>query len=481
MIPVSTSSDRARARLRRPASLMLGLALGIGSPTPSQAEELPGWQEAVTRVVEKVQDAVVHIAALDVPKSAIFYDPQYDRFFFGRPNNVVPRKQGEGSGFVYRADGYILTNEHVVGSADQIQVTVSDGNVYKAKVAGLDPAHDLALLKIDDPAFPGKFAPEQVAKIGDSTRIKVGSWAVAIGSPFSLSKTVTAGIVSALGRHLQISPEREYFNLIQTDAAINPGNSGGPLLDLQGQVIGINTAINPAGQGLGFAIPINLAHKIAEDLLEHGAVQRTWLGVELQDVTPAMARHLGLKSPQGVYVTRVVPKGPAAKVGIEAGDVVLRSRGQVIDDQRILVEQIQETGVGQPILLEIQKQDGSRRSVSPVVAAYGATEGKAGGRSPAGSRSEGVRLPDLGIRAAERASLGRGRGPDVPGVVVLEVEPGSRAADVGLQQGDVIQKVGRGTISSLRDLRQAMEAVGPDHSLFLTVLRGDHWLFLAEE
>ena len=471
---------------RTRATALLAAALIAGSAARTSAEEeLPGFADAITKVVEKVEASVVNIKAVahGRAQAPLFYDPYQDQFFYGRPNNVMPQRQGEGSGFIFDAAGLILTNAHVVEGADELTVTLSTGQRMAAKVVGTDPSHDLAVLKVADKGFRG-FAENQVARLGDSTNLKVGSWAVAIGSPFSLSKTVTVGIISALGRHLQIDREREYFNLIQTDAAINPGNSGGPLMNLKGEVIAINTAINPAGQGLGFAIPINLAKKVSQDLVAHGTVTRTWLGIELGEVSQAMAKQLGLDRPFGVYLARVIKGGPADRVGLEAGDVILRVRGKDLEDPRVLIEQVQETGLGNQIELEVMRQDGTRRTVSPEVAAYGATG--PGGEKPdePGPRGGGTRFAELGIRGQTLGSMRikpAGTPPGLEGVLVLEVERGSPAEKLGLEPGDVIQKLGRVPTPKASDLREALQSGQLERGASVTVFRDGYWHFLAQE
>jgi Do/DeqQ family serine protease len=465
--------------LNRSSHWRLALLAILGATTGLGAEELPGFASAVSDVFKKVSPSVVHISALTTAGDVhYFYDPRYDRFFYSRPNNVVPRKAGEGSGFVLDSSGRILTNEHVIANADRLVVTLADDREYDARVIGRDRAHDVAVLQIDDEDFRGPLPPEMVATMGDSTGLDVGAWVIAIGSPFSLSKTVTAGIVSALGRRLQLDEEREYYNLIQTDAAINPGNSGGPLLNLKGEVIGINTAINPAGQGLGFAIPINLARKIARDLIATGSYQRTWLGIDARDVTPAVARHLGLSRPQGVYLSRVVPGGPADKAGLEVGDVILEVRSRHLKDSSVLVEQIQETPAGKPLPITVRRQGKGRLKYAPVVQAYGkGADGKLSRtREPFGDT-----LAELGIRAVglEDAARRVGQRREMDGVLVLEVRPGGRGDRMGLQVADIIQKVGRVPVPDMETLGKALRRLR-SREMVLTVFRDGTFLMLAE-
>ena len=471
---------RTRLRGRLPvASLLLVMATTCGG------EELPGFESAITQVFEKAAPAVVHIHALVGGRTQVpyYYDPFEGRLYAGPPQRSEPRRAGEGSGFVFDASGLVLTNEHVVAGADKLVVTLADERELDAVVVGTDREHDVAVLRIDDPDLQGDLPASMVATLGDSSGIKVGQWVVAIGAPFGLSKTVSAGIVSAMGRELDIGRDREYFNLIQTDAAINPGNSGGPLLDLRGHVVAINTAINAQGQGLGFALPINLARKVAADLVRTGSYQRTWLGIEPRDVTPGVARHLGLSQPRGVYLSRVVPGGPAAGVGLEAGDVVLEVRGKTLKDSTVLIEQIQETRAGSPLPLKVLKRDGSLVEVAPIVRALGETDASPETSGPGARKDRSVAFPELGLRGvavqdADRLPPGL---PDrLEGVLVLEIERGGHGAALGLRQGDVITRVGRVATPDVLRLRRLLRTLAPEDGHFLTVLRGDRWLFLGD-
>jgi len=332
----------------------------------------------VADIVERVGPSVVNIVSKKNIRTPGFRRYQHGLFdyFFSVPNNVIPQK-GEGSGFIFDASGLILTNFHVVEGADEIEVSLDNGKVYKAILHGSDSRRDIAILKIQDKNFSGKFLDSQVAKLGDSTSLRVGEFVVAIGSPFSLDRTVTLGIVSAKGRSLDAGDNTDYNNLIQTDASINPGNSGGPLLNIYGEVIGINTAISRAGQGIGFAIPINLAKRIASDVSKFGKVRRSWLGVEMSNVDQESYRYLGLPNPRGVVLRRVLADTPASRAGLQVGDVILKMNGTLIENASILVEKIQEVPVGEEALMEVMRkgknlslsvrldEQGSQNSASP--------------------------------------------------------------------------------------------------------------------
>src|SRR5512136_555991 len=305
-------------------------------------------------LAEKVRPGVVNIQVVKTVKNAGFGFPNAFRTPFGdffgpfsdeNPHRS-PEQQGVGSGFVISSDGYILTNNHVIDDATQIKVKLADGKEYDAKVVGRDPKTDLALLKAEGAS--GLHA----LQLGDSDSLKVGNWVVAVGSPFGLEQTVTAGIVSAKGRVIGSGP---YDNFIQTDASINPGNSGGPLINMKGEVVGINTAIIASGQGIGFAIPINMAKEIAPQLQEKGHVTRGWLGVSIQEMTPGLAKSMGLKEAKGALVAQVVPGSPAEKAGIEKGDGIVEFDGKEVSDSKDLPRMVASTPVGKAVSIKLSR------------------------------------------------------------------------------------------------------------------------------
>lgn len=301
----------------------------------------------IAAIVEEAGPAVVKVDTLTPvcgPHLDPFFNDPFFREFFGR---ITPRKQqyepGLGSGFIISSDGYILTNEHVIHSASEIKVTVAGfKEPFKARVAGSDYDLDLAVLKIDTP----KKLP--FLKLGDAGRSRVGDWVIAIGNPYGLDHTVTVGVVSAKGRPINIE-DRHYKNLLQTDASINPGNSGGPLLNLKGEVIGINTAVNAQAQGIGFAIPSSTVNSVLDELIEKGKVIRPWLGVQVQEVDKNWADYLGLPKAEGALVIGVVPDSPADRAGISRGDVVLEIAGRKTKTPDELVAAIKEQRIGSQI------------------------------------------------------------------------------------------------------------------------------------
>jgi serine protease Do len=308
-------------------------------------------------LAEKLKPAVVNISTTKTVKSGGFRSPfgqgsPFDRNFggedfFERFFGDIPQRQFKqkslGSGFIISHDGYIFTNNHVVEQADKILVKLSDGKEYEAKVIGKDAKTDIALIKIK----PSDNLP--IVETGDSDKLRVGDWVIAIGNPFGLEQTVTAGIVSAKGRVIGAGP---YDNFIQTDASINPGNSGGPLINLNGEVVGINTAIVASGQGIGFAIPINMARDVIPQLEKSGHVTRGWLGVGIQEVTPALAKSFGLKEEKGALVSQVSKGGPADKAGIEQGDVILEFDGKTIAEMKDLPRIVASTPVGRTVAVK---------------------------------------------------------------------------------------------------------------------------------
>ncbi|SJZ53317.1 trypsin-like peptidase domain-containing protein [Selenihalanaerobacter shriftii] len=313
-------------------------------------------------IASKVDSAVVRVNAKikldskEVKQRKPFLNDPFFREFFGQDIPYGKRKhpevrQGFGTGFIISKDGYILTNEHVVHDADEITVKLSDRKEpIKAELVGSDFSLDLAVLKVDvDEELP-------TVKLGDSDQIKPGDWAVAIGNPYGLNHTVTAGVISALGRPLKISQgekPRVYKNMIQTDADINPGNSGGPLLNIKGEVIGINTAVNAQAQGIGFAIPINEAKKVLSDLKKHGKVIRPWMGVYMQQITKEIADYFGLESTKGALIADVIPNSPADKAGINPGDVILKLNKKKIEKPKDVVKLVSKYKVGKRIILRV--------------------------------------------------------------------------------------------------------------------------------
>ncbi len=368
------------------------------------------------------------------------------------------RQAGIGTGFIMDKSGYVITNNHVVADADKIKVKLKDEREFEAKIIGRDPHTDLALIKIE----PKGELP--VASLGRSADLKVGEWVVAVGSPFGLEQTVTAGIVSAKGRVIGSGP---YDDFIQTDASINPGNSGGPLLNLNGEVVGINTAIIAHGQGIGFAIPIDMATKIVAQLKENGEVTRGWLGVNIQDLKGDLADYYGAKNSEGVLVTEVVPGNPAEKAGIKAKDIITAVDGEKVKNSRELTAKAATLPVGETTKITVVR-DGKEKSFDVKVAKRPLTVADAG-KPPVEKEGEyGLQVTDLTPELAQRLKTSR-----EAGVVVVGVRPDSKAYKAGVEQGDLILEVNRQSVSSTGELKQLLAKHKGGDAIALLVQRGN--------
>jgi serine protease Do len=432
-------------------------------------QQLQGLSEAFRDVAKTVGPAVVYISTEQTVKGQQVPDQFRDLFgdeflrrFFGAPEQREYKQRGLGSGFIVSKDGYILTNNHVVENADKITVTLPDEREFKAKVIGTDPKTDVAVIKIEGDNFP-------LVSLGDSSKIEVGDWAIAIGTPFGLSQTVTAGIISASGRaNIGIV---DYEDFIQTDAAINPGNSGGPLVNIEGGVIGINTAIfsrSGGYQGIGFAIPINMAKSIMDSLLTKGKVVRGWLGVMIQPVTQEIARSFGLKESTGTLVGDVLKGGPAEKAGIERGDVIITFDGKPIDGPNTLRNIVAQTEVGKKVPVVVIR-DGKEKTIEVTIGEQEAGMQASASTPSSASKKSGLTVQELTPEIANQLGYG-----NEEGVVISEVEPGSPAADAGLQRGDLIKEVNRQPIKSLSDYNKAMSSIGEDKNFLFLVRHGDN-------
>lgn len=371
-------------------------------------------------------------------------------------------RQGSGSGFIIREDGVILTNNHVVEDAKEITVTLSDKQEYSAKVLGRDPKTDLAVLKIE----PKGDLP--VAKLGDSDELQVGDWVMAIGNPFGLSNTVTAGIVSAKGRVIGAGP---YDDFIQTDASINPGNSGGPLFNERGEVVGINSAIFSRGGGnigIGFAIPVNLAKQLLPELETTGSVTRGWLGVSIQNMTPELAKSLGVDEAKGALVAEVTTNSPADKGGLERGDVIVRYNGKEIEASSSLPSLVASTPVGKTVEVEVLR-DGKAKTLNVTIAKLAEQDiAKVDDENTPQQSKWGLALREL--RPEERAQMGL---QEAEGVLVVGVQPNSSAAEAGVRAGDVILEVNKTRVTSVADVKNEIAKAESDTPLLLLLRRAD--------
>jgi serine protease Do len=465
------------------AALVLALTLA-GANSPAWARMENGAPASFTQLVKEAGPAVVNIATKREAVSRRSPFPEgfqerfpgrqdpfqefFDRFFGGEPPTRDSRPRSLGSGFIISDDGFIVTNHHVVRNADQILVRLSDGREFSARIIGADQKTDLALLKIDLPN--AERLP--VLPLGDSTALEVGQWVVAIGSPFGFDHTVTAGIVSAKGRAIGAGP---YDDFIQTDASINPGNSGGPLLNMKGEVVGINTAIIAHAQGIGFAIPADLARGIITQLKATGSVTRGWLGVQIQDVTEDIKEYYGLSSAKGAFVARVFEGDPADRAGIKAGDVIVEVDGKRVEDSRELTRIVADIPVDRKTPIVVIR-DGKRTKVNVTIARRDDDEQE----PPAAPEKEfsrlGWTLAPLDAQTAAQLGIA-----DEKGVVVTGVEPNSKADGAGLRPGDVIREINRKAVTSVADVEKLVDAAKQGDILNLFVQRRASFIVLKLE
>ena len=394
------------------------------------------------------------------PFEKFFGGDEFFRRFFGDIPERQFKQRSLGSGFIISKEGYIFTNNHVVEQADKILVKLSNGKEYEAEIKGTDEKTDIALIKIEAKTdLP-------VAELGDSSAIRVGDWVVAIGNPFGLEQTVTAGIVSAKGRVIGAGP---YDDFIQTDASINPGNSGGPLFNLQGEVVGINTAIIAKGQGIGFAIPINMARKIMEQLKDKGKVVRGWLGVSVQDITEDIAKQLDIKTKRGALIADVFKGDPADKAGIKTGDVIIEIDGQEVENTHELLKIVAGVTVGKEINVKIVR-NGETMTLKVQV-----TERPEKGRTAKAKQGQeyfGMMVQEITPDMAEHLGL-----DSAYGVIVTEVKPGSPADEAQIKGEDIILQVNRTRITSLEDYLNIMSLIEGEDSVLVLVRRGDMKFF----
>jgi serine protease Do len=388
------------------------------------------------------------------------YREFWERFFGGE----MPREfetKSLGSGVIINREGHIITNNHVVENATEIVVTLSNEKDYQAEVIGRDKKTDLALIKIDaEEDLP-------IAPVGDSDKLKVGEWVIAIGNPFGLSETVTSGIVSAKGRVIGAGP---YDDFIQTDASINPGNSGGPLFNFWGEVVGINTAIVAAGQGIGFAIPINMAKEVVTQLKEKGRVVRGWLGVGIQRVTSQLAKSFGLDEPKGALVSQVFKETPADRAGIKQGDVILEFDGKKIEEPGDLPRTVASTPPGETVKVKIFRE-GNILTLETTIAEM---EEKVEVATTPTEKPLGITVQDVTPEIARGLGLEK-----VAGVVVTEVTPQTPGANAGIRRGDVIQEVNRNPVNDVEEFGRAIDEAKHQKSILFLIKRGQGSIFVA--
>ena len=470
--------------------LSLAMWAGTGTAHANKAADGPAVVRPVppimsplgyAAILKPALSAVVNISSSKIVKTpseapfGFFNDPFFQQFFGNQFRGMQrPQEQREkslGSGVIVRPDGYILTNNHVIEGATEIKVFLPDKRELKGKVVGADPKTDVAVVKIEAQNLP-------TLSMGDSSKIQVGDLAFAIGDPFGIGETATMGIVSATGRNgLDIE---DYEDFIQTDAAINPGNSGGALVDAHGELIGINTAIITGGgggsQGVGFAIPINMAHRVMDEIMKNGKVVRGYLGVVIQEVTPELAKAFKVPEGKGALVGDVTPGGPADKAGLEKGDVIEQLNGQAIEGVNDLRLQIASMTPGTSARLKVLR-NGSEREVS---VALGELPGKGEARGPsaigATSPLHGVQVDNLTPAVARDLGLSTG----TKGVVVTNVADGSPASDAGLQRDDVIEEVNHNPVMNVGEYDRIVSEAGQQEIVLLVNRNGDTAFVVVE-
>jgi serine protease Do len=481
--------DRAKAGMAAGALLLAGSVIGWSFSTAdtarvdaataapreaAAARTVGGGVDSYAETIEETAPAVVTVRASRRVSNAGGQMPDHPllrEFFgdrFGQRQQPDQREGGMGSGVIVRDDGYVLTNHHVIGRADQVTVELVDGRSFTAEVVGSDPATDLAVLKIDGTDL-------KTLPLGDSDAVRVGDVVLALGNPMGLGQTVTMGIVSAKGRSTGGAGQGSFEDFIQTDAPINRGNSGGALVNTRGELIGINSQIlSPSGGniGIGFAIPANMASNVMSQLIDHGTVRRGMLGVTIQPVTSDIARSLGLDQVAGALVSSVQAGSPAQTGGVRRGDVITAIDGQTVRDSNVLRNQIAQMQPGSSVALTVVR-DGRERQITVELAELETAAAPAAERDAAGDPTGyGMSVEPLTAERARQLGVSASNG-----VLVTRVEPGSRAATAGLRSGDVIEEVDGKAVGSLNALRSALAETG-DRPALLLVHRDNATLFL---
>lgn len=464
-------------------SVLMGLILTAFSVRMAAGAAPPDF----TDLAEKLSPTVVNIyttqtVEVSSPSHGFSLPDQMEipepfRRFFNLPESPghgqSPKRKMErtslGSGVIVTSDGYIITNNHVVAEADEINVTLSTFEEYEATIIGRDPKSDVALIKIK----PKKDLP--FVKFGNSDDLRVGEWVLAIGNPFGLQKTVTAGIVSAKGRSIN---NESYGNFIQTDASINPGNSGGPLFNLKGEMVGVNTAIfsrTGGNIGIGFAIPVNMAKNVFAQLKEHGKVTRGWLGVMIQQVTAELAENFNLDRPIGALVGQVIPDSPAEKAGLKAGDVITTYEGQEVSQMSMLPAMVANTSVGTKAKVELIR-DGKKMKITVEIGKLEEEEDVVAGAETGTSKELGMTVQELTPKLAESLGI-----EETQGVIVTDVDHDMAAAAAGIARGDIILEINREKISDIAQYKKALKAAEDKKSILLLIQRDQNTRFVVIE
>jgi len=479
------------------STLSLGLALSLstlGTVGTASAQEHPDARAvqvarelstAFEAAAESVQQAVVSIRSVHKiepkPDAQVQGQPFFDlhQFFgdsiplpFRRPDQTRPRiQEGQGSGFVVSSDGYIVTNNHVVEGADEVEVRFIDDRNFTAKIVGTDPQTDIAILKVDADDL-------EAVHLGDSDQLGVGEWVIAAGNPFGLTSTITAGVVSAVGRsHVGLA---DYEDFIQTDAAINPGNSGGPLVNLDGEVVGVNSAIYTRSggyMGIGFAIPINMVKSIKDSLIRDGSVSRGYLGIMIQDLNEGLARSFGFEGTDGVLISDVVSGGPADHAKLEPSDIIVKFDGEKATDMNQFRLRVSETKPGSVVPIDIIRNKEPLR-IEVKIGELPHDRATASGRKDDLGHDLGLELRTLTPDLASQAGLDQ----NLHGVIVMRVEPLGNGARAGLRPGDVITRIQGTPIASVSDMQSALDSSNLKDGVRMTVRskEGRHYVYFQQ-
>ena len=424
----------------------------------------PGPSDGL-RLLEEIQTVITELAEAAKPSVVSLYPISTSGRGREFPQERIPNAPGSGAGVIIDSDGHIITNNHVVGDSPEIEVRLADKTKFIAQVIGKDPDTDLAVLKVTaDRPLPS-------ARFGDSTTVRVGQWVLAVGNPFGLERTVTLGVVSGIGRE-NVNLSR-YENFIQTDASINPGNSGGPLFNLRGEVIGINTAIINFAQGIGFAIPSNMAKQVLQQLVAQGRVVRGWLGVGIQPLTPELARKFGVSESEGVLVNEVFEKDPAAAAGIKPGDIIVRIEGALIDSPNRLSRIVAGLLPGATTKVEVVRNQ--ERIVLDVALTERRDQAVVASLPQLRSETKlGLDVQDLTAALGEKFKLHETRG-----VLISKVEPGSLAQSEGLREGDLIKEINRVDVGSVGEFTTAIAKVRRGDTVLLRVVRENRAFYVV--
>jgi len=475
-------------------SALIGMLIATSFSLTPQGEALPFWREgrsgsnyntlmpSLKMLSKTASPTVVNIRTtkkmnsgetyrrFETPEGQNDWFDDFFRKFFEQLPDQDPRQKSLGSGFIISRDGYILTNNHVISGADEIFASLSDEEEYRAKVVGKDENTDIALIKIESNRanFP-------TAVLGNSDSLETGDWVIAIGNPFGFGHTLTQGIVSAKARVIGAGP---YDSFIQTDAAINPGNSGGPLINMDGEVVGINTAIVATGQGIGFAIPINMAKQILQEMKDSGGVTRGWLGVGIQDVSPEIARAIGLDKPGGAMVTSVYPGDPAYRAGLRKGDVILKINNRDIQDPRALTRLVGSMKPRDKVIMVIWRDS----KMIPIHATLGKRSDERVAtieKSPDGMQGKakdrlGLVLQDITPEAQRQLNL-----EDTSGAMVMDIDPNGSAANSKIQRMDVIKEVRGLNVENVREYLSAINSLSKSQTVLMLVIRNSRPLYIA--